>query len=283
MGEKIVPLHGFTWWRMSRKEGQLLKSHFCFRTIIERLIIIIIIIIIIIMALQPFVGLCCVRSRNRKKPIDLYIRGTHALVCWDLLVSFYFYNGRHEVRYKGRILCARVAPALNGDASHRIGTNYEQSQKWPRFITDCSARRTRRTWTVSFWNVLFNIRGAVVLFTILRQCSQPQCRSDSDPNLPMRYCSERVSCTCYLRLKYSAGSQRKRHENYKRKNNFVLADTTKTYCWWRSQELTSELWRHKLSQLCCCFMNYRQGCVRYTISSNATTSLTTNHEKLWVF
>jgi hypothetical protein len=23
----------------------------------------------------------------------------------------YFYNGRHDVRYNGRILCARVAPA----------------------------------------------------------------------------------------------------------------------------------------------------------------------------
>jgi hypothetical protein len=31
------------------------------------------------------------------------------LVCWDLLVSFYFYNGRHNER----ILCARVAPALH--------------------------------------------------------------------------------------------------------------------------------------------------------------------------
>jgi hypothetical protein len=30
---------------------------------------------------------------------------------WDLLVSFYFYNRRHNVRYNGRILCARVAPA----------------------------------------------------------------------------------------------------------------------------------------------------------------------------
>jgi hypothetical protein len=25
----------------------------------------------------------------------------------------YFYNGRHDVRYNGRILCARVAPATN--------------------------------------------------------------------------------------------------------------------------------------------------------------------------
>jgi hypothetical protein len=24
----------------------------------------------------------------------------------------YFYNGRHDARYNGRILCARVAPAL---------------------------------------------------------------------------------------------------------------------------------------------------------------------------
>jgi hypothetical protein len=24
----------------------------------------------------------------------------------------YFYNGHHDVRYNGRILCARVAPAL---------------------------------------------------------------------------------------------------------------------------------------------------------------------------
>jgi hypothetical protein len=28
------------------------------------------------------------------------------------IVFFYFYNGRHKVRYNGRILCARVAPAL---------------------------------------------------------------------------------------------------------------------------------------------------------------------------
>jgi hypothetical protein len=40
------------------------------------------------------------------------VRGTRVLVCWDLLVSFYFYNGRHKVRYNGRILCARVAPAI---------------------------------------------------------------------------------------------------------------------------------------------------------------------------
>jgi hypothetical protein len=33
------------------------------------------------------------------------------LVCWDLLVSFYFYNGRHDMRCNGRILCAHVAPA----------------------------------------------------------------------------------------------------------------------------------------------------------------------------
>jgi hypothetical protein len=57
-------------------------------------------------------ALCYVRCRNRKKPIDPNIRGTRALVCWDLLVYFYFYNGRHKVRYNGRILCARVAPAL---------------------------------------------------------------------------------------------------------------------------------------------------------------------------
>jgi hypothetical protein len=25
----------------------------------------------------------------------------------------YFYNGRHDVRYNGRILCAHVAPALD--------------------------------------------------------------------------------------------------------------------------------------------------------------------------
>jgi hypothetical protein len=53
-----------------------------------------------------------VRCRNRKKPIDPNIRGTHALVCWDLLVSFYFYNGRHKVHYNGRILWPRVAPSL---------------------------------------------------------------------------------------------------------------------------------------------------------------------------
>jgi hypothetical protein len=35
------------------------------------------------------------------------------LVCWDLLVSFYFYNGRHDMRCNGRILCARVAPAFD--------------------------------------------------------------------------------------------------------------------------------------------------------------------------
>jgi hypothetical protein len=27
-------------------------------------------------------------------------------------VGFYFYNGRHDMRCNGRILCARVAPAL---------------------------------------------------------------------------------------------------------------------------------------------------------------------------
>jgi hypothetical protein len=54
----------------------------------------------------------CVRFRNIKKLIDLNLRVHVCLVCWDLLVSFYFYNGRHKVRYNGRILCARVAPAL---------------------------------------------------------------------------------------------------------------------------------------------------------------------------
>jgi hypothetical protein len=31
----------------------------------------------------------------------------------------YFYNGRHDVRYKGRILCARVAPALKFTLIHK--------------------------------------------------------------------------------------------------------------------------------------------------------------------
>jgi hypothetical protein len=55
----------------------------------------------------PCNALCDVRSRNRKKPIDPNIR---VRAC--LAICFYFYNGRHKVRYKGRILCARVAPAL---------------------------------------------------------------------------------------------------------------------------------------------------------------------------
>jgi hypothetical protein len=59
---------------------------------------------------------CCsalfdIRCRNTKKPTGTNIRVRACLVCWDLLVSFYFYNGRHKVRYNGRILCARVAPA----------------------------------------------------------------------------------------------------------------------------------------------------------------------------
>jgi hypothetical protein len=56
-------------------------------------------------------ALCDVHCRNRKKPIDPNIWGTHTLVCWYLLVSFYFYTGRHKVRYNRCILCARVAPA----------------------------------------------------------------------------------------------------------------------------------------------------------------------------
>jgi hypothetical protein len=30
----------------------------------------------------------------------------------EIASLFYFYNGRHDVRYNGRILCASVAPAL---------------------------------------------------------------------------------------------------------------------------------------------------------------------------
>jgi hypothetical protein len=33
------------------------------------------------------------------------------MTCFDFRVSFYFYNRCHDVRYNGRILCARVAPA----------------------------------------------------------------------------------------------------------------------------------------------------------------------------
>jgi hypothetical protein len=40
-----------------------------------------------------------------------YKTGAHERTKCVLLVSFYFYNGRHKVRYNGRILCARVAPA----------------------------------------------------------------------------------------------------------------------------------------------------------------------------
>jgi hypothetical protein len=35
----------------------------------------------------------------------------------------YFYNGRHDVRYNGRILCARVAPALSVKFSAQFSWN----------------------------------------------------------------------------------------------------------------------------------------------------------------
>jgi hypothetical protein len=41
---------------------------------------------------------------------DVRQEGRACLVCWDLLISFYFYNRCHDARYNGRILWARVAP-----------------------------------------------------------------------------------------------------------------------------------------------------------------------------
>jgi hypothetical protein len=59
------------------------------------------------------------------------------LVCWDLLVSFYFYNGRHNMRCNGRILCARVAPALGSVSSTPTWTTmkvlgFALYHGWPR-------------------------------------------------------------------------------------------------------------------------------------------------------
>jgi hypothetical protein len=64
--------------------------------------------------------------------MDLKEAGTEAracLVCWDLLVSFYFYNGRHKVRYNGRILCARVAPALLTDRQSQCDFDFDFGQR----------------------------------------------------------------------------------------------------------------------------------------------------------
>jgi hypothetical protein len=53
------------------------------------------------------------RNLKTKARHDVHQEGGVCLVCWDLLISFYFYNRCHDVRYNGHILCACVAPALS--------------------------------------------------------------------------------------------------------------------------------------------------------------------------
>jgi hypothetical protein len=42
----------------------------------------------------------------------MYVTSVNKCACWSPLASLYFYNGPHNVRCKGRILCTRVAHAL---------------------------------------------------------------------------------------------------------------------------------------------------------------------------
>jgi hypothetical protein len=52
------------------------------------------------------------RNPKIKACHDVRQEGRACLVCWDLLISFYFYNRCHDARYNGHILCARVARVI---------------------------------------------------------------------------------------------------------------------------------------------------------------------------
>jgi hypothetical protein len=47
----------------------------------------------------------------------------------------YFYNERHDIRYNGRILCARVAPALVGRSCYK-SSGFFVSENAERFCSN---------------------------------------------------------------------------------------------------------------------------------------------------
>jgi hypothetical protein len=60
----------------------------------------------------------------------------------------YFYNGRHDVRYNWRILCARVAPAL-GEYSNELKFKMPREFHWsPYFFFPFGA--TASIWALAY-------------------------------------------------------------------------------------------------------------------------------------